>query len=269
MMADPRRPADEAPEQVDGLLEKIADTALDDDYYVVRTGPYQQSREFNTVLTGVVLAVFALLVAIAAIQTRSDRPATQRERETLIGDIDNRKALISTREDVAERLRGQVSELSASVVGFDAAYEELRLLASDRAASGPGVRVTTSPGPGLGGDITDRDLQTLVNGFWYAGAEAVSVNGKRIGSLTSIREAGGVIKVNYQPIGAPYELVVLGDPDTLADRFEQTAVGRDWERRRDAAGVTFDVSRSDDLDVEAAPKDRLAILHATATGGDA
>ena len=50
-MAEPQ-----APEQVDGLLEKIADTALDDDYYVVRSGPYEQSREFNTVLTGIVLA---------------------------------------------------------------------------------------------------------------------------------------------------------------------------------------------------------------------
>jgi len=256
------------PEQEGGLLEKIADTALDDDYYVVRAGPYEQSREFNTVLTGLVLAVFALLVAIAAIQTRTDRPATERERETLINDVDSRKTLLAGRQATADRLREQVEELTSSVVGIDSSFEELRLISGDRAARGPGIRVRTSSGPTPEGVISDRDLQTLVNGFWYAGAEAVSVNGKRIGPLTSIRTAGGVIKINYQPIGEPFEILVLGDPEALEDRFSQTAVGRDWEQRRNGAGVRFDVTRSDDLTVKAAPKDRLTILHAEATKGD-
>lgn len=263
MVSDP-----DATEQVDGLLEKIADTALDDDYYVVRSGPDEPSRQFNTVLTGAVLAVFALLIAVAAIQTRTDKPASERERATLIGDIATRKAQLTAREDAAAELRDEVAELRSSVVGSDPAFDELRLLASDRAASGPGVRVRVEPGPGLEGGITDRDLQRLVNGFWYAGAEAVAVNGKRIGSLTSIRQAGGVVKVNYRSIGPPYEIVVLGDPETLDDRFAQSAVGQELERRGETAGVELDVTRSDDLTVSATPKDRLAITHASAIKGD-
>jgi uncharacterized protein YlxW (UPF0749 family) len=259
----------QSPELVDGLLERIAETALDDDYYVVRSSPRDQSHRFNSVLTGVMLAVFALLVAIAAIQTRSDRPASERERATLIGDIDSRKTLLAARQDRAAALRDEVRRLQASAVGFDADLEELRLLASDRAAQGPGVRLRTSPGPGLLGDITDRDLQVLVNDLWYAGAEAVSVNGKRIGSLTSIRQAGGIIKVNYDAIGAPYEIVALGDPDTLQDRFEQSAVGREWQQRQKTAGLQLDVARSDDLSVGAVPKDRLTVLHARAMKGKA
>jgi uncharacterized protein YlxW (UPF0749 family) len=254
------------PEQVDGLLEKIADTALDDDYYVVRTGEQHRSNGFNSLLTGVVLATFALLVAIAAIQTRTDRPAAERARETLIDDIASRKGVLAAREETAAKLRDQVSELQASAVGLDADYEELRLLTADRPAEGPGLRVRVTPGPV--DDVTDRDLQVLVNGFWYAGAEAISVNDKRIGSLTSIRQAGGVVKVNYESIGAPYELVVLGDPEALQDRFEQSTTGREWERRKDA-GMGFDVARSDDLAVEAVPTKRLTIRHATATKGDA
>jgi uncharacterized protein YlxW (UPF0749 family) len=233
----------ETPDQAEGLLEQIADTALDDDYYVVRSGPYKQSREFNTVLTGAVLAVFALLVAIAALQTRSDRPATERERETLIGDVAARKARLAS--------------------------QELRVLASDSTVSGSGVTVRIEPDESSGFEITDRDLQTLVNGLWYAGAEAVAVNGKRIGSLTSIRVAGGVIKVNYQPIDAPYEIVGLGDAETLDDRFSDTAVGRTWEELANDGEVSFDVARSDDLSVEAAPKGRLAVKHAEAIEGDA
>lgn len=265
MMAEPQKPEQD---QEQGLLEKIAETALDDDYYVVRTGAREPSRKFNTVLTGLVMAVFALLVAIAAIQTRSDRPATQRERETLIEDIAARKSLLASREGTADKLRTRVDDLKASFVGYDSAYEELRLLAADRAAAGPGLVVRTSSGPASSA-ITDRDLQTLVNGLWYAGAEAVAVNGKRIGSLTSIRTAGGIIKINYQPIGEPFEIVVLGDPDALEDRFSQTAVGRDWEARRKAVRVRFDVARSDDLTVKAVPKGRLTIAHATAIEGDA
>jgi len=254
------------PEQVDGLLEKIADTALDDDYYVVRPGVHERSQGFNSVLTGVVLAAFALLVAIAAIQTRTDRPAAERARETLIDDIAARKASLAAREGAAETLRDQVAALQTSAVGLDADYEELRLLTADRPAQGPGLRVRVTPGPV--DDVSDRDLQVLVNGFWYAGAEAVSVNDQRIGSLTSIRQAGGVVKVNYRSIGAPYEIVVLGDPDALKDRFEQSSVGREWERRKDV-GVGFDVARSDDLTVEAVPSKRLTILHAKAMKGDA
>jgi uncharacterized protein YlxW (UPF0749 family) len=174
--------------------------------------------------------------------------------------------LLADRETRVEKLRKEVASLRSSAVGADAELDELRLLAADRAVQGPGLRVETSPGPA--DDITDRDLQRLVNGFWYAGAEAIAVNGQRLGSLTSIRQGGGVIKVNYIASGPPYTIVVLGDAETLQERFEQSAVGRDWLQRRKRAGVQFDVTRSDDLSVKAVPKDRLAIRHATATRGD-
>lgn len=252
----------------DGLLEQIAETALDDDYYVVRAGPGRQSQGFNTVLTGVVFAIFALLVAIAAIQTRTDRPATERERETLISDVDARKTSLAKREVTAERLRKRVDELKSAAVAVDPAYEELRLLTADRGAAGPGVEVNIRPEASLAAGITDRDLQMLVNALWYAGAEAVSLNGKRIGSLSSIRTAAGVMKVNYEPVGPPYEIVALGDADSLEERFVQTAVGRDWATREKRAEVNFDVAGSDDLSVEAAPDDRLTIQHATAIEED-
>lgn len=259
----------ETPDRAEGLLEQIADTALDDDYYVVRSGPYRQSREFNTVLTGAVLAVFALLVAIAALQTRSDRPATERERETLISDVDARKARLAGQETTAERLRDQVADLKASVIGGDPAYQELRVLAADSSVTGSGVTVRLDPDESSGIQVADHDLQTLVNGLWYAGAEAVAINGKRIGSRSSIRVAGGVIKVNYQPIDPPYDIVALGEAESLDDRFSETAVARRWEELENDGEVSFDVARSDDLSVEAAPKGRLAVKHASAIEGDA
>lgn len=261
-------PEPTTPDEARGLLEQIADTALDDDYYVVRAGPGRRSREFNTILTGAVFAAFALLVAIAAIQTRSDRPNTERERETLIRDVDARKATLARREVTAERLRERVDELKSTVVAFDPAYEELRVLTADRGASGPGIRIELVPDDTFVDSITDTDLQKLVNALWYAGAEAVSINGKRIGTLSTIRAAAGVMKINYDPVGPPYEIIALGDAEALEDRFAETVAGRDWESRAKRAELRFDVAGSDDLSVEPAPKDRLRILHAKAIEGD-
>ena len=203
----------EAPTRAEGLLEQIADTALDDDYYVVRAGDYAQSREFNTPLTALVLAAFAVLVSMAALQTRNDRPATERERDTLISDVAARKKLQANREATAERLRNQVADLSASVDQFDPAYQNTRLETGDVGASGPGITVVASPST-LGnddGEISDYDLQILVNGLWYAGAEAVAINGERIGTLTGIHVGpNGTININYNPVAPPYRVVALG-----------------------------------------------------------
>jgi uncharacterized protein YlxW (UPF0749 family) len=260
----------ESPSPAEGLLEQIADTALDDDYYVVRTGHEGQVREFNTVLTGCVLAVFALLVTIAALQTRSDRPATERERATLITDVDARKKLLAGREDTVDKLRKEVADLSSSVGALNPKYEALRVQTGDRAATGPGVTVTASPSISGNddGNITDGDLQMLVNGLWYAGAEAVAVNGHRIGTLSSIRAAGGAINVNYKDIGPPYFVEALGDSATLSQRFSDNPAGRYWAERRDNAGVRFDVTPSSQLTVPAAPPDRMTVTHATAIKGE-
>lgn len=256
------------PDRGTGLLEQIANTALDDDYYVVRAGHYSQSREFNTVLTGVVLAIFALLVTLAVVQTRNDRPATQRERESLIANVDARKKLLASRERSAATLRVAVTELRASADRTDPAYETLRVKAGDRAARGPGITLTATPTSNeerrSSNRITDNDLQILVNGLWYAGAEAISVNGNRIGTLSAIRTAGDAITVNYKSIGPPYVVVALGNEDTLESRFNDNPSGRYWASRVQALHVRNEVASSTQLRVPAVPAQRLTPIHAKA-----
>lgn len=251
-----------------GLLEQIADTALDDDYYVVRAGRYSQSREFNTALTGVVLAMFALLVTMAVVQTRTDRPATERERESLIANVDARKKLLASREKSAASLRAAVDKLRGSTDQTDPSYELLRLKTGDRAARGPGITLTATPTNSddrrTTNQITDNDLQILVNGLWYAGAEAISVNGRRIGTMSAIRSAGAGITVNYDPIGPPYVIVALGNQDTLEARFNDNPSGQYWLGRVQALRVRSEVTSSDQLTVPAVTAQRLTPIHATA-----
>ncbi len=259
--------ADEA-DRAAGLLEQIADTALDDDYYVVRSGRYSQSREFNTVLTACVLALFALLVTLAVVQTRSDRPATQRERESLISNIDARKKLLASREKSAASLRAAVAQLRASADRTDPAYESLRLSPATEPLRGPGITLTATP---AGNEdrrnkdrFTDNDLQILVNGLWYAGAEAISVNGNRIGTMSAIRTAGDAITVNFKSIGPPYVIVAIGNDDTLESRFNDNPSGRYWASRVQALHARSEVASSTELRVPAVPAQRLTPIHAEA-----
>jgi uncharacterized protein YlxW (UPF0749 family) len=248
-----------------GLLEQIADTALDDDYYVVRSGQYSHTREFNTVLTGVALAVFAILVTLAAVQTRSDRPATERERASLISNVNARKKVEASRIATEQRLSNEVARLRSSTDRIDPSYQTLRVQTGDIAASGPGVTVVAKPSKqgNDDGQITDHDLQILVNGLWYAGAEAISINGNRIGSMTTIRSAGAII-IGVRSIGPPYTVVALGNSDTLGDRFLENPSGRYWAARRQNADVRFSVTSSSQLTVPAVPEQQFDTSHAKA-----
>ena len=78
------------------------------------------------------------------------------------------------------------------------------MVAGAEAVTGPGIVITAagSRDDAEAGRITDHDLQVLVNGLWYAGAEALSINDNRVGTLTSIRTAGDAITVNFRSISA-------------------------------------------------------------------
>ena len=247
-----------------GMLERIAETALDDDYYV-----YRGSQPRPTWRTGVVaflvVAVFAAFITTAALQTRNDRPATELERRTLAADIEARQKILDERRSTAASLSAEVASLRQSGDAGQDRPADLGVLSSSAAVNGPGIVVTaqSSKDGSDAGRITDRDLQVLVNGLWYAGAEAVAINDNRVGTMTSIRTAGDAITVNYRSISSPYTVVALGDSDILQTRLGQNAAGAYWESRRKRSGVEFAVTPSSEATLPAVPDQRLDLKHAS------
>ena len=64
--------------------------------------------------------------------------------------------------------------------------------------------------------ITSTDLLTIVNELFAAGAEAVSLNGHRITSMSAIYEIGTeFLKVNGEKISSPYVINAIGNSDYL------------------------------------------------------
>ena len=99
----------------------------------------------------------------------------------------------------------------------------------------------------LAGDIT-----RLVNGLFVAGAEAISINGRRLTTLTPIRSAGAAITVDYVSLSPPYTLQAIGDPATLPARFNETDAAQWWHYLTQNYGLTLSIKMSeDDLELPA------------------
>ena len=64
--------------------------------------------------------------------------------------------------------------------------------------------------------IESDDLLTLVNELKLAGAEAISINGKRIVNMSEIVNVGGVILVNSERVASPYIVKAIGDQKNLS-----------------------------------------------------
>lgn len=58
--------------------------------------------------------------------------------------------------------------------------------------------------------VHDSDLKTLINELWNAGAEAISINGQRITSTTSIVCDGNIIRINGETTTSPFEIKAIG-----------------------------------------------------------
>lgn len=58
--------------------------------------------------------------------------------------------------------------------------------------------------------VHDGDLIEVINALKNAGAEAISVNGQRIVSLTAVTCAGNIITINGQKVGTPFVINAVG-----------------------------------------------------------
>lgn len=158
-----------------------------------------------------------------------------------------------------EDFEGLSKELSAEVSKYKmfAGYETMR---------GPGVKITIDDGTRdlyEWEDINnllvhDRDLLIVVNDLRRNGAEAISINGQRIASSTSILCSGYTVRINGQVYARPYIIRAIGDGKRMAaSLISPEGYGtslKDW-------GVQFSVEVRDEITISGyadAPKNKYA-----------
>lgn len=219
------------------------------------------------------VAAVSVVFGTAAQHAVSMAPATTQTQHVLSANA--RTAEGRTRDSTATRdaLAGQVEAARRSRLAGDAqgrellaALEQAEFGAGVTAVTGPGLTVTVTeppPSPNLSDvskqrvagspqTILDRDLQLTVNSLWAAGAEAVSVGGVRIGPNVTMRQAGGGILVDNQPVASPYVVVAIGPPHAMQEVFEHTPAMQRLTLLAASYGVGISVQTRDRLTVSAA-----------------
>jgi uncharacterized protein YlxW (UPF0749 family) len=177
----------------------------------------------------------ALLGFLAVLAARQPPQATREIRRLELADL-------VRQEDARVRaLRGQVRELQGRLEAIEATsaetdlglrgireqIEELAVGGGTAGLVGPGVTVTlddSSAGRSPTGDPNDlivheRDIQTVVNALWAAGAEAVAVNGERLTAGSAVRCAGNTLLLHGVLHSPPYRIGAIGDPAALSASF--------------------------------------------------
>lgn len=141
-----------------------------------------------------------------------------REKEK---NIDLNRQLLQANTSL-ETYRKNASENDEGAKAMASELKNAMLLAGLTDVEGEGVTVvlkdsaeTTVGATASNYIIHDRDLRDIVNELVGSGAEAISINGERISSKSSIRCVGPTITINGNYYAPPFTIKAIGDPDTL------------------------------------------------------
>ncbi|WP_238163821.1 DUF881 domain-containing protein [Kribbella pittospori] len=230
------------PRRVDAsmsLLNNLMAHPLDEGYAVAaRTRPKQDGRPAKTrhrVMLVVALLVLGFLLAVAASQNYRSAPEAEKQRKELITRINQADTQLNGLRTRQSQLADEVRRLQASGLSNTSSgavlqqqLDALELQTGAISATGPGIKAVIDDAKDADkeGRLLDVDLQQLVNGLWTSGAEAISVNGHRLTSMTAIRGAGSAITVDYSSLTPPYTVLAIGDTTTMPARFSQSSGGQ-------------------------------------------
>jgi uncharacterized protein YlxW (UPF0749 family) len=247
------------------LIEQITADAVASDYAdsVGQSAPSTRRQRVLIAALALGLAGFVLALGVSARILNAPVVAEQRialtERVTA-ADARQDELLSSTAQLRAEVEAARAAELE-QILGGAVLAESIaahELATGYVAVTGPGVVVTLDDAPVAEGEeradleqVLDSDVQRTVNGLWWAGAEAIAVNGSRLTARTAIRSAADAILVNYRPLRPPYRVEAIG-PDTLLDQFLASQDAAELRGVSEQFGIGFSTEPARDLLLPAA-----------------
>lgn len=214
------------------------------------------------VTLAIALLVLGFLIAaqIAAEGPRNRYSTEERSPliETALGLQAQQEAL---KADIVS-LRTRIGDLEAQDPGaadsLRRLYKELedaRLAAGLIAVTGRGLAFQledgTQGGGGLDALVTARDVRTLIEELWLAGAEGIAVNGERIVGSSAVLDIGGSILANSAYLSPPYTITAIG-PSDLYDRLRRSVAFVAFVQGRvEPSGLRLSVAELDKVDLPA------------------
>ncbi|GAA0672789.1 DUF881 domain-containing protein [Kitasatospora atroaurantiaca] len=259
------------------LLTTVMEHSLDDGYAeAARAKGAEGSSKMPTSVRGRLtlalgLALVVTVVTVGAVTSHEAEPTLAKERDALVHRVNDATTVADQMQKQIQDLRRKVDQAQQQALqtGDGAALATLAVEAGTVEVTGPGVRLVIEDASGTGaggsasnpreaggfqdvGRLRDRDLQLVVNGLWQAGAEAISVNGQRLTTLSAIRAAGDAILVDNRPLVPPYTVLAIGDGPQLASSFQEGEAGHYLHIIQDSYGIKSSLSVQKKLTVPAA-----------------
>ncbi|HYL41701.1 MAG TPA: DUF881 domain-containing protein [Candidatus Binatus sp.] len=216
---------------------------------------------WQVTLAVALLALGFLIAAQLAAEGPRVRISTQ-ERTTLVETAIGLQGEQDALKSQILQLRAQIGQLEAQGAGSDALVRQLnddlqqaRIAAGLVALDGPGIvfRLEDSGAPGAGTDslVTARDVRSVVEELWLAGAEAVAVNGERVTVSTAFLDIGGSVLANSAYLAPPYTVAAIG-PAGLYDRVRASPSFVAFVADRvQGGGIQLSVAQLDSVTVQA------------------
>lgn len=261
-----RKTNDDSLQLIDDLVNRPMDPMFSDSRLV-----HEQRSAFSIWFNRIIVFLICVGVGFAGclfVQQLQSDPRKQ-VRQTLAGQLENRNAQIEQLTKDVNAVKAQVDEQSKKVSGrvkSDTLIQD-ELVIGAVAVTGEGITMTladpiaasqsdqsTSTRVGTTSKIrvvTDLDLQQLVSLMFQNGAEAISINGNRLGAQTSIRKAGGHILIGVNAIESPYTIEAIGDKNTLAEAMGSKNLASLYDSFKQA-GIYPQVNKSNSITLEAA-----------------
>lgn len=215
---------------------------------------------------GAALLVLGFLIAT---QFRAEEPRvryTTLERGPLVatalelqaGQEALKARILALNEAITTELSGGEGDATL-IAQLTDEHEDARLAAGLIAVEGPGLvlQIEDADGPlppGVGEAdlrVSGRDIRTVVDQLWLAGAEAVAVNGERIVGPTAVLEIGGSILVNSAYLTPPYQVAAIGEPGLYDRLTSEPGFARFLTDRAAGAGIRLSVAEPDTVQVPA------------------
>jgi uncharacterized protein YlxW (UPF0749 family) len=213
-------------------------------------------RRSRDPLAAALIGVLTLLLGFAfAVQVRAvgeDQQYAGAREEDLVRILDDLNAREERLRDQIADQRNALQDLTSSDSQSATALEEARaraeaigILNGTIAAQGPGLVITIRDPDEA---VRVSDVLDAIQELRGAGAETMQIDGVRVGVSTAITGTPGELMVDGRPITAPYEFVVIGEPESMRTALNiPGGVVQDLTRQ----GASVDIAPSEQVLVDA------------------
>lgn len=162
--------------------------------------------------------IFAQYKTIEETDITGIRTAREEELQTILSSMKTKydeleEKYIDTQNKISEYEKMTLSNEKSSLL-LEEELKQTDMLVGKTDVVGQGIIIVLQNNEKR--SIEPSDLRTLINELKLAGAEAISVNDKRIINMSHIVDVGGNIMIDDERISSPYTVKAIGDQTYLS-----------------------------------------------------